>query len=96
MSEISVLGQKFFNVHVVLLFVVLVSWLVGWLLAAINTVARIDNLKRVCTTQLAECVFTVVVALVVQPVVGQLTKDQEEGLVQLFDTHACTTAENIH
>lgn len=92
MSEISVLGQQLLNVHVVLLFVVLVGC---WLLAAINTVARIDNLKRVCTTQLTESVFTVVVPLVVQPVVGQLTKDQEEALVQLFDTHACTTAELV-
>lgn len=46
-------------------------------------------------TQLTKRFFAVVVTLVVQPVVGQLTKDQEEALVQLFDTHARTAAELI-
>lgn len=56
-------------------------------------VAGVDYLVLVGVTQGVESVFAVVVSLVVQPVVGQFTKDQEEALIQLFDTHARATTE---
>lgn len=58
-----------------------------------DTVPRVNDLVVILMTQGVECVFTVVVPLVVQPIVRQLTKDEKERFVQLFDTDAGTTTE---
>ena len=60
-----------------------------------DTVTGVDDLVAILVAQGIEGVFTVVVTLVVQPIIGQFTKDEKERFVQPFNTHQGTAAESF-